>query len=86
MTKTTSRRRRRKESSGFGGTLSRLRHGFLMTRLAWGFGLYLEMDDSQLWVVHGDPADMSRSGGRQLWQPTTEDVLAEDWRVAESRR
>lgn len=70
--------------------LAMLRNGYLMTRVAWraelGHLAYVECDDGQIWMVHGDPADMSRAAKRQLWRPWGQDLTATDWKVAESER
>lgn len=70
---------------GFGKALAKLRDGFLVARDVWGLGVYLEMDDGQLWAVEGDPSVLTKAGARKLYQSTTEDILSEDWRVAESK-
>ncbi len=70
----------------FGEMMGMLREGFVMARAGWPRRLYLEMESGEVFQVHGDPAELSRTPHRKLWKPQDGDLAAVDWKVAESKR
>lgn len=80
--KTTSEPAREPVIFGFGPALERFREGFLLRRLYWPPGRWVELDEGFFYMGDGvPPTDKLK---RNPWTPREEDILSFDWEIFEA--